>query len=91
MRTGDFSKLTNANGDLIRIFDPHTGRTDSTGAFVRDAFPGNIIPANRINPVAANIAKIFPIAKRSRPAAPARRPRQFQPALVFVSTRVLDL
>jgi hypothetical protein len=43
-RTGDFSSFKGT------IMDPQTGR----------AFPGNIIPANRISPVSAALQKIFP-------------------------------
>src|SRR4029453_4587312 len=46
MRRGDFSNFRNANGQMIPIYDPLT--TDAAGN--RTAFPGNIIPANRINP-----------------------------------------
>src|SRR5206468_2174456 len=44
MIRGDFSRLSTA------IRDPFTGL----------AFPGNIIPADRINPVGLNIARLFP-------------------------------
>ena len=60
MRNGDFSKLTTADGRLIRIFDPASGRTDANGNFVRDAFVGNIIPANRINPLSKAVVALFP-------------------------------
>lgn len=32
-----------------------------TGAYIRDPFPGNIIPANRISPVARKILALFPM------------------------------
>ena len=52
-RQGDFSELKRTDtGELIPIFDPATTRSDGQGGFVRDAFPNNIIPANRIDPVA---------------------------------------
>ena len=54
MLKGDFSGLKDANGNRITIYDPATGR-DVNGVFTRDAFPNNIIPANRINPVAQRI------------------------------------
>ncbi len=58
MRRGDFSALTDTAGRPITIYDPLT--TDPvTGA--RQPFPGNIIPANRINPVGRNIANPFPL------------------------------
>jgi trimeric autotransporter adhesin len=55
---GDFSGLTDSSGRPIIIYDPLT--TDPvTGA--RQPFPNNRIPANRINPVGANILKYFPL------------------------------
>jgi hypothetical protein len=59
MRNGDFSGLVDAQGRLIQIFDPATGR-DVNGVWTRDAFPGNIIPSNRINPTAQAIMKYWP-------------------------------
>jgi hypothetical protein len=59
MRQGNFSGLVDASGRLIQIFDPLTGR-DVNGTWTRDAFPGNIIPANRINPTAQAIMKYYP-------------------------------
>ena len=56
MRTGDFSELL-SNG--VQIFDPRTARLVN-GVVVRDPFPGNIIPADRINPVARNVLGYFP-------------------------------
>jgi hypothetical protein len=58
-RRGDFSNLVDASGNLIRIYDPNTGR-DVNGVWTRDVFPGNIIPANRINPTAQAIMKYWP-------------------------------
>jgi len=46
---GDYSQLKDASGALIPIFDPATTASDGKGSFVRTAFPGNIIPANRID------------------------------------------
>ena len=50
MRAGDFS----ATG--VAIYDPNT--IDANG--VRQPFPGNIIPAGRINPIAAKIVGYYP-------------------------------
>src|SRR5262249_11848573 len=45
------------------IYDPSTTTTDAaTGNLVRQPFPGNMIPANRIDPVAAKILGTFPKA-----------------------------
>ena len=57
-RSGDFSALVDSSGRPIIIYDPLT--TDPvTGA--RQPFPGNRIPANRINPVGANMLKYLPL------------------------------
>jgi trimeric autotransporter adhesin len=56
-KRGDFSQSFNSAGQLIVIYDPLTGNPDGTG---RQPFPGNVIPANRINPVAARMASYFP-------------------------------
>jgi hypothetical protein len=54
-RVGDFSK------DTARIFDPLTSRANPAGAgFIRDPFPGNIIPDARISPVAKKVIALYP-------------------------------
>ena len=58
---GDFSKLYDDNGNLVTIYDPlstHLGPDGKT--YVRTPFIGNVIPTNRINPVAANVAAFYP-------------------------------
>src|SRR5262249_43886762 len=50
---GDFSNLRDAQGRLIAIYDPASGQLVN-GQWVRNPFPGNVIPANRIDPVARN-------------------------------------
>jgi hypothetical protein len=59
MRTGDFSGLVDASGRQIVIYDPSSG-TDVNGVYTRTPFPGNIIPADRINPTAQAIMKYWP-------------------------------
>jgi hypothetical protein len=59
-RTGDFSQTKQSNGQLQVIYDPLTTRTDANGKLIRDPFPGNIIPANRINPVAKSALAFLP-------------------------------
>jgi hypothetical protein len=56
---GDFSKNVDGQGRTITIYDPQTGR-DINGVWTRDAFAGNKIPTNRINPIAKNILNYFP-------------------------------
>ena len=60
-RQGDFSQTFAQNGQLIRIFDPFSTRPNPAGGFIRDQFPGNIIPQNRMDPVALQVLKYFPM------------------------------
>ena len=60
MRTGDFSRLVNAAGQRVTIYDPLTSRFDSAGNPIRTPFPGNVIPAERINPIARAVAALMP-------------------------------
>ncbi len=50
-RNGDFSKAT------TKIYDPATGNADGTG---RQPFPNNVIPANRISPIAQKLLALLP-------------------------------
>jgi hypothetical protein len=58
MKQGDFSDLL-ALGPQYRIFNPFTRRAVAGGRFEQDPFPGNVIPANLINPVARKIVDQF--------------------------------
>jgi hypothetical protein len=60
-RVGDFSDYRDRNGNLIPIYDPLTTRLDAPGRVIRDPFPNNIIPANRLHSVGLNVASIFPL------------------------------
>jgi hypothetical protein len=59
MKQGDFSGLVDAQGRQIVIYDPNTGR-DVNGVWTRDPFPGNRIPADRINSVARALLQYYP-------------------------------
>lgn len=59
-RNGDFSSLRDNAGNLIPIYDPATTRPDGSGGFIRDPFPGNVIPANRISSVAKALQAFLP-------------------------------
>ncbi|MBI4909050.1 MAG: carboxypeptidase regulatory-like domain-containing protein [Acidobacteria bacterium] len=63
-RNGDFSRTLTAAGALISVYDPTTTVAQGTG-FVRTAFPGNVIPASRQDPVARNVIKYYPAANRA--------------------------
>ena len=56
-KAGDFSQSTNAAGVVTPIFDPLTGDANGNG---RTQFPGNVIPANRLNPVALKMLSYLP-------------------------------
>lgn len=58
-RSGDFSQTFAGANNPVLIFDPFTTRPSGT-AFVRDPFPGNIVPAGRQDPVGRNIARYYP-------------------------------
>ena len=65
-RSGDFTDLRDTQGRLIPIYDTATTRANPNGAgFVRDLFPGNIIPAGRIDPVSKNINEFYPVPNRT--------------------------
>lgn len=55
MSTGDFSTLLTA-ASPIKVLDPLSGSTAAT----RTQFPGNIIPATRINPIGQALMREYP-------------------------------
>jgi hypothetical protein len=50
-RAGDFSQSVDLNGKLIPVIDPTTGQQ----------FPGNKVPASRIDPNGQALLKVFPL------------------------------
>lgn len=75
-KQGDFSSARDRNGNPIVIYDPVTTRPNpnfNSGApdsaanprYIRDPFPGNVIPAHRIHPISANVAKYWPEPNRA--------------------------
>ena len=63
MRRGDFSELLARTSPVV-IYDPRTA-VQSGARVVRQPFPGNIIPADRISPIAANILKYYPLPNQA--------------------------
>jgi hypothetical protein len=54
-RNGDFSGLP------VIIYDPRTTRPNANGTgFIRDPFPGNRIPADRISPISKSFQSFLP-------------------------------
>jgi hypothetical protein len=59
LRGGNLSSLVDSNGNPITIYDPES--TSMAGPpFTRTAFPGNIIPTNRLNPTTQKILSYLP-------------------------------
>ncbi len=62
-RTGDFSALLKA-GSNYQIYDPLTGVVEGS-RIRRQPFNGNIIPAERLNPIALNALKLYPLPNQA--------------------------
>ncbi|HEU0140308.1 MAG TPA: TonB-dependent receptor [Bryobacteraceae bacterium] len=59
-RNGDFTRSFAQGGQPLTIFDPATTQPSGSG-YVRSPFPGNIIPASRLDPVAVAAMKYYPM------------------------------
>lgn len=70
-RQGNFSDLVDSAGQPVRIYDPLTTRPNPAYdpskpisadnlQYLRDPFPGNIIPANRMEPIAQTAVALYP-------------------------------
>ena len=60
---GNFSQTLNSKGQVIPIYDPST-TTGSGASATRSLYPGNVIPASQLDPVALNILKYYPLPNR---------------------------
>jgi len=70
-RSGDFSQLRDASGNLIPIYDPATRVFDAAGNVIQapTAFEGNRIPANRIDPVSQKLLAYYPLPLQEQTGA----------------------
>ena len=59
LRNGDFSDYASN----IQIYDPLTRVPTGTGQYTGQPFPGNVIPANRISPIAKKILEYYSLPK----------------------------
>lgn len=59
-RQGDFSQST-LSGRVRTIYDPWTSTLNASSKVVRTAFKNNVIPTNRIDPVALKILQQIPM------------------------------
>lgn len=69
-RTGNFADYLDARGNLVTIYDPDTTRTNpnydpskprsaTNLPYLRNPFPGNVIPASRIAPQSSKYLELF--------------------------------
>ena len=65
-RTGDFSNFRDTNGNIIPVYDPATRVFDAAGTVIQapTQFPGNRIPANRIDPISRQLADYYPLPQQ---------------------------
>ncbi|MDQ6677794.1 MAG: TonB-dependent receptor [Acidobacteriota bacterium] len=66
-RAGDFSRTFDRNGNLDVVYDPTTTRPDPNrpGQFIRDPFPGNVIPMRRISDISSKVVQFYPEPNRA--------------------------
>lgn len=78
MRNGDFSKLVDGQGRQIVIYDPASGQQVG-GNWQRTPFPGNVIPAGRINPIAKKVLSFMPLPNTVTPGVEHAQQNLFIP------------
>jgi hypothetical protein len=60
MRRGDLSSLLKISGNY-QMYDPFTAESAPGGHTRRQPIPNNVIPASRLDPVAQNLLKFWPL------------------------------
>ncbi len=71
-RTGNFSQTVDKAGEFLPVYDPATTRENpafdpsqpvstSNLQYLRDPFPGNVIPSERLDPVASAAMSYYPL------------------------------
>ena len=66
-RAGDFSQTFNASGQLMTIYNPFDTFINAQGNLERRPFPGNVIPADRINPIGRMMLNLLPMPNADDP------------------------
>lgn len=84
-RTGDFSDLFDSAGRLIPVYDPDTTMANPSGAgFIRTQFAGNVIPSNRLDPVALKVQnEFYPLPNRP-PTDPFTNANNYQRNVLII-------
>jgi hypothetical protein len=68
-RIGDFSETFDTQGRLLNVRDPAlSGACSATGTPGPACFPGNVIPANRIDPTGRALLDLFPLPNATDPS-----------------------
>jgi hypothetical protein len=80
-RQGDFSQTFDSQGRLIFIRDPQSSGACSVTTGGPGCFPGNIIPANRIDPVGQSILNLMPLPNASDPTGTRQYNYTYQTAI----------
>ncbi len=60
LQSGSLTDATGKSYPLGTLFDPATTTPIANGQYVRAPFPGNIIPASRLDPNAVSLLNLFP-------------------------------
>jgi hypothetical protein len=60
LQSGSLNDSTGQVFPLGTIFDPATTQSIGNGQYIRTPFPGNIVPANRLDPNAVKLLNLFP-------------------------------
>ncbi|MFZ0593794.1 MAG: TonB-dependent receptor [Bryobacteraceae bacterium] len=60
LQSGSLTDATGKSYPLGTIFDPATTQSIGNGQYVRTPFPGNMIPASRLDPNAVNLLNLYP-------------------------------
>lgn len=62
-RRGDYTQTLNQRGQRMIVYDPFSSRANpaAPGSFIRDAFPGNVLPAARIDPIGRKLVEYYPL------------------------------
>ena len=80
-RQGDFSQTFDSQGRLIFIRDPQSSGACSVTTGGPGCFAGNIIPANRIDPVGQSILNLMPLPNASDPTGTRQYNYTYQTAI----------
>jgi len=60
LQTGNRADAQGRSYPLGTAFDPATTRAIGSNSYIRDPFPGNIIPASRLDPNAVKLLNLYP-------------------------------